>query len=312
MPAASTEQNSAEFDLTKTLWTLLTNPVVFLTGVSVLSYTVVLVYEWRYCRYFDIPFYLVTVSGSSNALWLHIFGLLLLLILLAAYSALCAFVVFSKRYRPRDKIYGAVAISIVGGLLFPWVLSDFSWSNVSWLAEVFGLFEVWAIPGGCVFLTWWDKRGRRLSYVDFDEEVLSFDGESLSPKKTTRGKFGFATATFLTAFLIPPLLLCAGVLGRSQAQYQTRFLVLPAQEKGAQEMVVLYSDGEHFICAPLICAPLKKPQGKLQKSKPSYETACTFVLLDRSLLSQEKKTMQLESIGPLRSVYHTQKVSSSF
>lgn len=79
----------------------------------------------------------------------------------------------------------------------------------------------------------------------------------------------------------------AGGLGHGLAKLHQSFPVISSQGRGAPKLVVLYSDGEHLICAPF------RPPHKVERS---------FVLLDRSSLSQDKSLLQIQSIGPLHSV----------
>ena len=84
------------------------------------------------------------------------------------------------------------------------------------------------------------------------------------------------------------LFILAMMIGKAVERIRTQFIVLPPQAKGEPELVVLGSDGEYFICAPF--------------ERQKRETERTFVLLDRSQLSQEKRFLQVENIGPLHPV----------
>ena len=75
-------------------------------------------------------------------------------------------------------------------------------------------------------------------------------------------------------------LVAAVQMGESFARGPKRLLVLPSQSRSQPELVVLYTDGDSFVCAPL-----RKP-GQQQNE------VITLVLLDRSALARDKTPMQ--------------------
>lgn len=81
-------------------------------------------------------------------------------------------------------------------------------------------------------------------------------------------------------------LVCAGSLGYSRAWRQKDFPVFLLSSD--RQLVVLYSDGDSFVCTPL--------------RKQTDQVDRTFLLLDRSTVVRNSTPLQVRRIGPLHLV----------
>jgi hypothetical protein len=244
---------------------LLSHPLIVLAGLSAYSYFVVFMFEVECCRYFGVPLELLPGPLSKSASVVTF----VLLLGLALWFGAVVYSYASPIFKVRNR-FVRISASVFLSAFFFFCLFVL-WA--SWYAAAFGTGTAWVLLFG----------GRRLWRL-IKSELFDTQGHVHRNKlrEWTRLRLSFAFLVGVILFIL------AMVVGQAAERIRTQFVVLPPQARGDPELVVLYSAGEYFICAPL------------QRQK--RETERTFILLSRLQLSQEKRLLQVENIGPLHPV----------